>query len=68
MKVQVTITGTMELETGDVRLLEVASAGEVMDTMRYQAKGLTASVERPAKREHKAKAVANEPVTESRED
>lgn len=37
MKVKVTVTGTLDLEEADVKLLKKASPGEVLDTMRYGA-------------------------------
>lgn len=47
MKVKVTVSGTLNLEKEDIKLLKKASAGEVLDTMRYQASNLKATVSKP---------------------
>ena len=45
MIVKVTVTGTLDLDEADAKLLRKASPGEKMDTMRFQAQGLKARVE-----------------------
>lgn len=47
MKVKATVTGTLDLEKGDVKLLEKASPGEVLDTLRYQAVELKVEIGEP---------------------
>lgn len=48
MKVKVTVTGMLDLDRSDRKLLEKASPGEVMDTMRFQAEDLKAEIGEPA--------------------
>lgn len=47
MKVKVTVTGILNLDEEDVKVLKSVSAGQVLDTMRYQAEGMKVKVEKP---------------------
>lgn len=47
MKVRVTITGTLNLDKGDIELLKKASPGEVLDALRYQAEDMEAEIGMP---------------------
>lgn len=44
MKVRATVTGTLDLDRGDAKLLAKASPGEVLDTMRFQAEDMKAEI------------------------
>lgn len=62
MKMKVTVTGTLDLCKADIKALRKVSAGHVLDTMRYEAKGLSVEFEGPEERT-KAKAEAEAKAT-----
>ena len=47
MKVTVTISGTLNLRAGDVKILQDVSVNEVIDTLRTNSKDMMVVIDKP---------------------